>query len=82
MEVSMTRAQPDIESGGYAPRGEPSTMDIHNVKLPTGHHTVNVKPESTEIDIPDALDDPLVDEHVPVKDLRSIVLACPNMRVV
>jgi len=82
VEGSVARAQPDIEAVGHTPRGDPGTMDVHNVKLPTGHHIVDVKPESTEIDIPNALNDPLVDEHVPAKDLRSVVLACPNTRIV
>ena len=44
MGGSVARAQPNIEAEGHTPRRDPGTMDVHDVKLPTGHHMVNVKP--------------------------------------
>ncbi len=57
-------------------------MHINNIKLPTGYHSIEVESESTQITIPDALNDPFVDENVSMKDLGPIVLACPDPCVV
>jgi hypothetical protein len=57
-------------------------MHVHNVKLSTGHHAIEVEPESAQVNVSNALNDALVNEDISVKDLRPIVFARPYACVV
>lgn len=62
----------------HAPWSDPGTTHVHNVKFPTRYHAINMVFESTQIEISDALNDALVQEHVTMNNLGPIVLACPD----
>lgn len=57
-------------------------MYVHNIKLPTCYHAINVGSKSTHIEISNALNDALVEENVSMDNLGPIVLTCPDACVV